>query len=181
MNNSRISVRYAKALFSLAIEDSKADKVNKDAKLFMEACDIPDFKLALENPVILPSKKMKIFEAIFKGKVDELSLKFLNLLTKNGREEFLKDISRNYLSLYRKHYGINSVVLTTAFQINKKLKSEIIQILKKRFDTEIELNEIIDEKIVGGFIIKVEDKLIDASIKGKLKKLKSELNEVSLN
>ncbi len=181
MNNSRISVRYAKALFSQALEDSKADKINEDVKLFMEACIIPDFKLMLENPVILPSKKKKIFEDIFKNKVDELSIKFLNLLIKNVREAFLIDISRNYLNLYRKHHGIKSVILTTAFRVNEKLKSEIVDIIKKQFDTEVELNENVDENIVGGFIIKVENNLIDASITGKLKKLKSELSKVSVN
>ena len=172
MNLNRMSVRYAKALFETALEDKKAEKINDDMKLFMNAVKIPDFKLVLENPVILPSKKMSIFKEIFGTKTDALSIRFLDLLTKNKREQYLENIARNYLKLYRDFYGIKSVNLTTAFQVSNELRKEISDIISIKFKTKVELDENVDKDIVGGFVLRVEDSLYDASVTGKLKKVK---------
>ncbi len=181
MNTNRISVRYAKALFELSLESNKANKVNEDVKLFIETCNIPDFKLVLENPVIAPSKKMKVFKEIFNDKIDVLSMRFLELLTKNKRESYLKNISRNFLQIYRKHYGIKSMNLTTAFRINHKLQNQIIKIIGKKFNSKIELNKTVERNIIGGFVLTVEGNLYDASILGKLKKIESELLQIPVS
>lgn len=181
MNTNRISVRYAKAFFELSLENKKTSRINEDVKLFMQACDIPDFKLVLENPVITPSKKMQIFREIFKDKTDDLSIKFLELLTRNKREAYLKNISRNYLYMYRKHYEIKYAELTTTFKINIKLKEQVALIISEKFNSKLELSENVDKSIVGGFVLTVEGNQYDASIAGKLKKIKSELLQVSVN
>ena len=175
MNISRISVRYAKAFFETALEDKKADIIYKDVRVFLEAVEIADFKLILENPSISPSNKMQIFKDVFKNKVDELSIQFLNLLTKNKREQYLKHISLNFLQLYRKFNGIKHVDITTAFPIDDNLRKEIENIISIKFKTKVELSENVDNSIIGGFIVKVEDNLYDASVTGKLKEVKIEL------
>jgi F-type H+-transporting ATPase subunit delta len=82
MNISRISVRYAKAIFDLALEQNIADKVNEDMKLIYEVASNPDFIFFLENPVLFPSKKQQVFIELFKDRVQELSLQFLNYYRK---------------------------------------------------------------------------------------------------
>jgi F-type H+-transporting ATPase subunit delta len=175
MNISRISVRYAKAIFDLALEQNIADKVNEDMKLIYEVASNPDFIFFLENPVLFPSKKQQVFIELFKDRVQELSLQFFKLLSENKREVYLKAIARNYFDNYRKHFGIKSAELVTAFAPDQKLKDEVTKILSKVFDSKIELKDNTDETLVAGFILTVEGMQYDASVSSKLKDIKNDL------
>lgn len=175
MNTNRVTVRYAKALFNLALEEKVAELVNKDMILVGETTNIPDFRNFLESPVIVPSKKQSVFNGLFKGKLNDLSLRFFKLLTENKREIYLKSIARNYNNLYRAFYGIKSVQLITTFNIDDKLRKEISDIIAIQFKTKVEMTEQIDKDIVGGFVLTVEGMQYDASVTTKLKDIKSEL------
>lgn len=175
MNTNRVTVRYAKALFNLATEGKVAEQVNKDMMLIGETAEVSDFRHFLESPVIVPSKKPEVFNSIFKGKLNDLTIKFFKLLSKNKREAYLKSIARNYNELYRNFYGIKSVQLTTTFKIDDKLRKEISDIIAIQFKSKVEMQEQIDKEIVGGFILTVEGMQFDASVTTKLKDIKSEL------
>jgi len=176
MNQGKISVRYAKSLFLIAKEKGEIDAINDDISIIYSISkNISKFKLLLESPIIKKSQKTKIFEKIFKGKISELSLSFLNLVLKNKREMYLIDISRNFLDIVRKDKGIKTAFLTTALSLDKNQSSEIEQIIAKHFKTKIEFTEQIDSKIIGGFILRVEDKQYDSSVLTKLKRIKTKL------
>ncbi|MCF6365423.1 MAG: ATP synthase F1 subunit delta [Bacteroidales bacterium] len=175
MNTNRITVRYAKALFGLASEEEKAERINNDMHLIGETAKIPDFRRFLENPVIFPSRKQVVFNKIFKEKVNELSLRFFKLLSDNKRETYLSSIARNYSELYRKFYGIKYVQLTTTFKIDDKLKKDISDIISTEFKTKVEMTEQVDKEIIGGFVLTVENLQYDASVATKLKNIKKEL------
>ena len=71
--------------------------------------------------------------------------------------------------------GITESLLTTAVKVNTKIKKQITDLISSVFKTQVELKEYIDSEIVGGFILKVDDNYIDATIKNKLRKIKKEL------
>ena len=175
MNTSKISVRYAKALFETALEEKKTEKINNDMSLLSEIIQIPEFRDFLINPVIFPSKKLEIFKSIFKTKVDNLTENLFKLLTKNKRECYLRAIARNYSDFYRKHYGIKSVELITVFSADKKLKDDVSKIIEKEFNTKVELSDQMNPDIIGGFILTVGGMQYDTSVSAKLKKIKKEL------
>lgn len=175
MNTNRITVRYAKALLELALEEKIAEQINDDMHLIGDATNIPDFKRLLENPVIVPSKKQAVFNSIFKGKVNNLSLRFFKLLTENKRELYLKSIARNFNNLYREFFGIKSVQLTTVFKVSENLKKEISDIISVKFKSKVEMKETIEKDILGGFVLTVEGQQYDASVKTKLKEIKNDL------
>lgn len=179
MNTNRISVRYAKALFELALEENNAEKVNNDMQLFSEVSRNTDFRSFLENPVIFPSKKQEVFNKIFKNKVEEISLKFFKLLSINKRELFLKAIARNYNNFYRKHFGIKSVELITPFPADQKLINDVANIIATEFNTKVEMADKVDPEIIGGFIITVEWIQYDASVSTKLKDIRKEMMEAT--
>lgn len=175
MNTNRISVRYAKALFQTALELNVAEAVDNDMRLISKTLVTTEFRNFLENPVVFPSKKQKVFNSIYKDSVNELTIKFLKLLTDKKRELYLRAIARNYSDFYRKHFGIKSVELVTAFTADKKLKDDIIKIIEKTFSTKVELSDRSDPDIIGGFVLSVEGMQYDASISTKLKEIKREL------
>jgi len=176
MNESKITTRYAKALFNLAKENNKLEEIKKDIDIIYNTLnDVELFGEFLHSPIIKVSKKQEIFNYLFKGKVDEISLSFLNLITKNKRENNLKIICLNFIMYYMNHFNIIQASIKTAQVLSKKNIGEFKELLKKSFKSEIELKEQVDEHIIGGFILTIEDNQYDASVATKLKNIKREL------
>jgi F-type H+-transporting ATPase subunit delta len=175
MNESKISVRYSRALFQSALDNNILEKVNEDMIFIAAVCKIPETKELLNSPIIFPSKKTAIFHSIFGNNVEKITLSLIDLVVKNGRESFLPAIARVFIHETKKHKGITESVLTTAVQVDDKIKKQISDLLSGIFNTRIELEENIDKDILGGFILRVDDNYIDASIRNKLRKIKKEL------
>ncbi len=176
MNESKISVRYAKALFELGKEKELIDTVIKDIQLVDEVCkSIADFWLMVESPVVKTSQKRASVKQIFGDRINEITLNFLDLVVKNRREIYLKDISRNFLALCRKDQGILSARLTSASAIEDSSKENLSTFLSESFNSKIELEEVVDKEIIGGFVLRVEDQQLDASVSTQLNKIKREL------
>ena len=109
------------------------------------------------------------------GNVEEITLSLIDLVVKNGRESFLPAIARVFIHETLKYKGITKSVLTTAFKVDEKVKKQIIELISDVFKTKVELEEVIDPEIIGGFILRVDDNYIDASVRNKLNKIKKEL------
>lgn len=175
MNESIISVRYSKALFESALEKKIIDKVNDDMIFIQEICKTPETKEFLASPVIPPSKKRDIFHKMLEGNVEDITLSLIELLVKNGRENFLPGIARVFIHETLKYKGITEAVLTTAVPVDSKIKKQISDLISAVFSTKVEVKEVINPDILGGFILRVDDNFIDASIKNKLRKIRKEL------
>lgn len=175
MNDSKISVRYSRALFQLALEKKILDQVNLDMILISEVCKVPEVKEFLHSPIIYPSKKEAILHKMFGDNVQKITLSLIDLVVKNGRESYIPAIARVFIHETKKYRGITESVLTTAVKVDDKIKKEITDLVSGVFKTKIELEENIDAEIIGGFILRVDDKYIDASIRNKLRKIKKEL------
>ena len=175
MKGTIVASRYAKSLLDLSIERNILDKVNNDMVQLSEIfADSADLVSVLNNPTINAAKKTEVFTAIFNGKMEKISLDFIRLITKNSRESLLPVIAQNFTKLYKSHNNILDVELISAVALDDATKSEIMNKVKSKFEgSTIELTENIDESILGGFIVKIGDKQIDASIASQLTNLKS--------
>jgi F-type H+-transporting ATPase subunit delta len=181
MDQSKINVRYAKAFFGLAQEKNLTAELRKDALLISGVCnESHDFILMLESPVVKTSQKIKILKSIFEGKVNVLSLNFLVLIATNKREKYIPGIFRNLEDLYRQEEGIKTAVLTSAKSLDASLVAKISKMLEKEFNAKVELTEKVDEKLIGGFVLRVDDQQYDASISTQLKKIKEQLLQTEL-
>ena len=175
MNDSKISVRYSRALFQSALEKKILDKVNEDMIFISEICKIPESKEFLNSPIIVPSKKEAIFHKMLGDNVEKITLSLIDLIVKNGRESFIPAIARNFIHETKKYKGITETVLTTAVKVDDKVRKQITDLISEVFKTKVELKANVDPEIVGGFILQIDDSYIDASIKNKLRKIKKEL------
>jgi F-type H+-transporting ATPase subunit delta len=175
MNDSKISVRYSRALFQSALEKKILDKVNQDMIFISEICKIPETKEFINSPIIPPSKKSSIFHKMLGNNVEKITLSLIDLAVKNGRESFIPAIARVFMSETMKHAGITESVITTAIKVDTKVKKQIIDLITEVFKTKVNLEEKIDTEIIGGFILRIDDNYIDASIKSKLRKIRKEL------
>ena len=181
MNESKISVRYAKALFLAADEAGILKDVTDDMIFIMKTYKEDRFKEMLESPVVRPSDKKLVVNEIFSNGISSLTSDFLDLLISNKRESFLPDIARNFRGLYKRKMGIKAAELTVTGKVDKDFLIRFKDILKKTFNSEIELEEKIKPEIIGGFILKVEDEQFDASITSELAKIRKKLLETSEN
>lgn len=180
MNESKISVRYSRALFQSSLEKKILDKVNQDMIFISDICTTKDMKDFLNSPIIAPSKKTIIFHNILGNSVEPITLSLIDLVVRNGRESFLPAIARVFISETMKYKGVTESLITTAVKIDSKVKNQISDLLSKIFETKIELEEKIDPEIIGGFILRVDDNYIDASIRNKLRKIRKELKGSSI-
>jgi F-type H+-transporting ATPase subunit delta len=179
MADSRVASRYVKSLLSLAVEQKVLEQVHNDMLMFDQACRTSrQFANMLKNPIIKHEKKKDILEALFKGKVNHLTLAIIDILTKKNRESLLPTIAREFHNAYNEYRGIEKATVTTTIAVDGKLKNEIEGIVRKlSTKKQVELVEKIDGDLIGGFVLNVGDRQIDASIKSKLKSLKIKFSE----
>jgi len=181
MNYSKVAIRYAKALFELS-QDKKIEELVKEDMLMIEELlkEVPQFFLSISNPIIKSSVKRNIVKEVLETKVNNLTFKFLNLLIDNKREEYFEDIIRNYFEIYRKSKGIKKTIITSTRSLDPKTRQTIIDFIKNHFDTKVELEEQVNEDLIGGIILTVEDQQYDMSILGKLNKIEKEFKHISI-
>ena len=180
MNESQISVRYAKALFQSAAEQDLLDDVYKDMEVLSSTCKLEDFQYMLVVPTLQPSQKIRLVGDIFEKNISKLSLSMINLVIKNKRESFLPGIARNFKDFYRKERGISTASLITAQQVDESEMDGIRKLIKKAYDSEVELTTAVDGNVIGGFILTIEDMRYDASVANNLKNLKKQLLQTSI-
>jgi F-type H+-transporting ATPase subunit delta len=175
MNESRISVRYSRALFQSALDKKNLDRIYQDMILVKDICSLPEVKELFSNPVIRPSRKTEILHNIMGKDLHKLTLSLIDLVVKHGREKYIPAIARVFIHETKEHNGITESVLTTAVKVNEDVKKQVSDMIANLFKTKVDLKENIDESIIGGFVLKVEDNYIDASVRNKLRKIRKAL------
>jgi F-type H+-transporting ATPase subunit delta len=179
MANSRVASRYVKSLLGLAVEQGVVEAVHADMQLFDSVCKASrDFVLMLNSPIVRHEKKKEILNRLFSGKVHKLSMSIIEILTSKNREPLLPAIATEFHKAYNDYKGIGKASITSAIPIDGKLRSDVEAIVKKLSNkSQVELEEKVDKDLIGGFILNVGDRQIDASIKNKLKALKIKFGE----
>ena len=174
MVDSRAASRYVKSLLSLAVEKNALEEVHSDMLMFSKLVDENRaFELLLKNPIIKHEKKRDILEKVFSGKVHPLTMSIFDILTRKNREPLLPAIAREFHTAYNVYKGIGKATVITAFPLDGELRSEFENITKKLSEKDkVELIEKVDKDMIGGFVLNVGDRQVDASIKNKLKALK---------
>lgn len=173
MKGTKSAIRYAKALLELAIEQDKVDAVLKDMEFFVNSGkDNHDLLVFLKSPVIKADKKLNVLNELY-SHFDILSKSFIQLITKNGREALLSVIATSFVDLVKRYKGIIPVMLISATELSKSSKDKILS--KINVSGTIELTEVIDPSLIGGFIVRIGDVQVDASVNSQLKKLKIDL------
>lgn len=176
MLNPRLAGRYAKSLTDLAIEKGQLEGMYKDIQ-HLKALTGSSRELVamLKSPVIPSDKKEHVMEALIKGKVSDMTWLFVKLLIRKGREGVLPEIIRAAEEQYKRYNKIHVVSLTTASPISDDLKQTIISKLKAETPYQnIEIETIVNPDIIGGFVLEVENSLIDASISYDLNAIKKQ-------
>lgn len=179
MQNTKAAVRYARSLFDLASERGELEQVSADMQLVDKTIrENRELEVVLRSPVIKPDKKEAIFSAIFDGKLSTTTSAFFNLLIKKRREGVVVEIARQFVILYLANNEIEEAVLTTAAPISDEFRAKIKGLIEKQTGhSKIELEERVDSKIIGGFVLRFGDRQIDTSLERELELLRREFDK----
>lgn len=131
-----------------------------------------ELRRIMANPILLGSKKIKILNKIFERKLAELSLRFFSLIIRKGREIYLESICQAFEDIYKDYKNVVSAELITAMKSEDKIIKLMMDKLKAITDKDIELKEIVNEDIIGGFVVRLEDYQYDASVVTQLRRLR---------
>ena len=182
MINRKVARKYNLALYFTALERKSVEEVKKDLvdikKSIEGSKELSNFIL---TPVISAEKKTKVFEAMFSGKVNELTLRFLVYLCEKNRINLLYDITDDFATKKKKKQGVVLAKVKTAIEITDGEKKALTDKLRLFTGKEIQATYSVDPAIKGGFIASVDDKIIDASILRQLELLKEKFLMGSIN
>lgn len=179
MQNPRLASRYAKSLLDLAIEQNSLDSTLQDVEFLNEVCrKSPEFTAMLRSPVITSDKKLAIIQAVAASKLQPLMSAFITLLVKKGREASLPEIAKAFISQFKQLRNIKVVRLTTAAAVSDSLRDAIRTKVAASMPTQtIELQTAINPDLIGGFVLEMDDKIVDASIRRDLNDIKMQFSK----
>lgn len=178
MSGFRAAKRYAKGLMDFAVETGNAAQINQEMKDLKKSIqDSRELSSFLNSPVLDSRRKNEIAKEIFKD-FSPATKNFIYLVIRQGRERGLKEIASQFQELYNQRNNIRIADVITATDLNRTLVDEILESAKKSIGTQYEyqIQNKIDPSLIGGFILRVGDKQIDASVRDKFNRLKKEFD-----
>jgi F-type H+-transporting ATPase subunit delta len=181
MLSPKLASRYAKSIFDLSKEKNILKEVLEDMNLLSDTIkQSKELQLLLKSPIVTSDKKDKILGLIFKGKLSDITFTFMELLVKKGRESTLPEMANSFIEKYNKLNHVVIAQLTTAVEVDKNIVDKVEKILLAiDGNKSVQLETKVDPDIVGGFVLKYGDKLLDDSISRKLHLIKKDIIDSS--
>ncbi len=176
MSVSIVASRYAKSLIELAKEKNVLEAVFEDMKLFKDTADKNrGLMLALQNPVVRHEKKLAILKSLFADRVNPVSFSIFTIITKKNRESILDAVAEEFILAYNQFKGIQKATVVSSVELTAELRTQLNNIVASATGKTIELEEKVDANLIGGYILRVNDRQIDASLRSRLNELKLQL------
>lgn len=175
--NTRAANRYAKALLELVSQDKSEDQVNQDMQDIVETlAQSNELRNLLQSPIIQTDVKNNVLSSVFGKNVQPMTLKLFSLMAQNNRLHILNVVAQQFTQLYNTQKGNVKATVVTAVALDNDTKNKIIQKAKSIAGNQnIIIESKIDPNIIGGYILRIGDKQLDASIATQLQNVKRSL------
>jgi len=178
MKNPKLAIRFATALYDFAAEIAHEETVYQDVLLIKQiVAENQELKVVLESPIIPEDKKQKIFKEIFLKNISETTLKFFTLIIKKRRAPQVLLICSQFVKVYYVKHHIKEAYITTAQPLSEKMKDYIKNYIETDSPYTFILHFSVDQNIIGGIMVKMDDLYFDASVLTKINKLKAEFSQ----
>ena len=171
----RAAHRYANALYEAATELGKLDEVVGDMAAVQATIEgSRDLRSLLVSPVVKPDVKLRVLTEIFSKQLSKEAMSFLTLLVRKQREASLLESTIAFRALYEKNKGIVHASVQSAVELRNEDRDEITKRLRGMFGSDVKPVFTVDPSIRGGFVARVGDTLIDASLRHQLEVLREQ-------
>ncbi|WP_299666941.1 ATP synthase F1 subunit delta [uncultured Polaribacter sp.] len=177
MKDARAALRYAKAILNLATDSNSETAVNDDMSFIAATiAENAELEVMLRSPIVKASDKMNVLNALFDGKVNNITLGLFHLLQDNKRIAMLESISKKYAIVFDHLKSTQVAKVTTAVPLTKEVEAQVLNKIIALTGEKANLENVINPAILGGFILRVGDVQYDASISNYLNELKKEFD-----
>ncbi len=175
MNDYRININYAKALFMLATDRGQTDRVAEDMRLVSDiTAENRELSVVFANPTLPYEKKNAVVKSLFDGHVCEETMAFLLFVVKKSRTVNLHGISEAYLDQWRESRGIVRGDLVTHQETDESAKEYVSRLIAEYTGKQVELHSTTDPNMLGGFKMEFDHNMYDARLRTKIMKLRKE-------
>ena len=166
---------YARALFDATLDEKRLEPVREQLQQLVEAeAVVPELRELLRNPQLDPRSKRAALEDLLSG-ADELLRNFLLVLVDKGRAGQLEEIAREFERLAAEQEGIVRAELTTAVELSDAEAKKLLKQIEQASGQKVEATRSVDPDLIGGMILQVGSRRLDASVRGRLERLRREL------
>jgi F-type H+-transporting ATPase subunit delta len=179
MSLKGVAARYVEALVELAQEQNKLEQIKKEVDLFRILSENKEFFNLLKSPIIPNSKKETIVRELLAGRVDEMSLRFMLLLIKKERGALLPEIVSGFQETYMEILGISKMRIISGEKIGQESVDKLVSKLKEAgmVKEKVEVEQELNDAVIGGFAVVVDDYLYNATVNKQLLDLKRDFKE----
>lgn len=173
---SKVTRRYASALFSVAVRADAVDKIADDLALIRRTVqEAPALKSALVEGVVPEDACKRVLQRLFEHHVHPVTLEFLYLLVDKRREEVISGIDVVFRQIADEKRGIQRALLTSSVPLSDQEILSARSALEKLTGKKIEIDRKVDPGIIGGLIVRVGDRVFDGSVTGQLNQIRKAL------
>lgn len=168
--------RYAKAYLQIAIEQDNVSNILEDVLTIKNTIDSSrDLVLFLKSPIIKSGDKRKALEEIFGDQIQPMTQEFLTLLVRKGREKLLGQIMDGFIESYNEYAGIIEVSVSTAMKLSEDQKQRLSEALEKATGKQVDFDYHLNKELMGGMSVRIDDTVIDGTVRHKINRLKQML------
>ncbi|HEX9652440.1 MAG TPA: ATP synthase F1 subunit delta [bacterium] len=176
MKENILAKRYARALFQLANEHRLLDKIHGEVEFLADSIGTnSEMRRLLLSREIKKNEKKQVLEKLLQGRVSNIFYNFVTLLVQKNREALFLLIARQFGVLYDRSHKKVRVAAITAETLDRKFVKALKEFLDRKFDADVEIENRIDQSILGGLIVSVEGQVFDGSVQSQLRRLRDQL------
>jgi len=176
LKDTRVARRYAAALFAVAKRDGILDAVATDLTLVSRfVAEVPYLRAVLMQPLVSDERKNKVVSEAFGDRVTASTLGFLRLLIRKRREDLIDECVRDFRALLAEHNNTVEAEASTAVPLSPDQEARLTLSLQAMTGKTIKLTAHVDPQMLGGVVVRIGDRVIDGSVRGKLERLERQL------
>ena len=169
--------RYAEAAFEIGRSDRALDAWERDLERLRDALADEDLRGLVEHPAVAFADKERVVRRVV-GEVSPEALNLVLLMVRRGRPGQIGAMVEHFRALVRRHRGIALAEVRTALPLEDVQRTAVVERLHELTGDEIEINEVVDESLIGGIAVRIGDRLYDASVRSRLERLRAQLTAV---
>jgi F-type H+-transporting ATPase subunit delta len=174
MATSGVARRYARAVFEIARDDRDLDGWLRDLTAIRDILDVPEMSAFLDSPAVPTEEKLAVLQESLKG-VPPKRQNFVYVLVENHRSRSIDDVLTAFQSLVNQERGIVNARVTTAVVLDDAERDSVVRHLGRLTGKQVNVTTDVDPALIGGFVARIGDELIDASVVGRLAALRERL------
>jgi len=169
--------RYAEAAFEIGRADGTLDQWERDLRTLRDALGQEELRELVEHPAVPFAGKERVLRRVA-GDVSAEALNLVLLMVRRGRPRAIPAMVEQFDALVRRERGITLAEVRTALPLDERQRTEVIDRLHALTGSTIEINEVVDESLIGGITVRIGDQLYDASVRNRLERLRARLTAV---